>query len=97
LHGFRAKRDPPDPDRIKAPRIDYARKGVTITYFVEPPEGAQACPGAPPARVHLELAEPLGDRVLQDGGFVAPRQRFPKEGSGLSRARPSFPESTERR
>lgn len=72
--------DPPDLDRILAPRIDYGRNAVSVTYFVEPPDGAQTCPTAPPARVDLELAQQLGDRVLEDGGFVAPRQRFPKRG-----------------
>jgi hypothetical protein len=70
--------EPPDQDRIRPAIVDYGGRAITITYFVDPPEGAQTCPGAPPARVTLSLDEALGDRVLSDGGMVIPRQRFPK-------------------
>lgn len=69
--------DPPDADRILPPRIDYAPRSITITYRIEPPEGFQTCPGAPPAAVALELDEAIGDRAIRDGGFVVPRDRRP--------------------
>jgi hypothetical protein len=68
---------PPEPERILPPRIDYAQRSITITYRIEPPEGSQTCPGAPPAKVALELEEAVGDRTLRDGGFVVPRNRHP--------------------
>jgi hypothetical protein len=69
--------DPPDPERILPPRIDYRPRSITITYRIEPPGGFQTCPTAPPARVDLTLDEPVGNRVLRDGGFVVPRDRYP--------------------
>jgi hypothetical protein len=69
---------PPEKERILDPVVDYGRRGITITYFVEPPTGAHTCPGAPPAMVDLGLSEPLGDRVLRDGGSVVAQQRFPR-------------------
>ncbi|HEX2129879.1 MAG TPA: hypothetical protein VHF58_11745 [Solirubrobacterales bacterium] len=69
--------DPPEAERILPPRIDYTRHSITITYRIEPPEGFQTCPGAPPAAVTLPLSEAVGDRVLRDGGFVVPRERHP--------------------
>ena len=69
--------EPPEPERILPPRIDYAPRSITITYRIESPEGFQTCPGAPPAMVDLMLDEPAGDRVLRDGGFVVPRDRYP--------------------
>lgn len=69
--------NPPDPERIRPPRIDYAPRSITITYRIEPPEGFQTCPGAPPATVGLELEEAIGGRALRDGGFVVARDRRP--------------------
>lgn len=69
--------EPPEPERILPPVVDYGRRAITVTYFVEPPAGSHTCPGAPPAEVSLSLAEPIGERALRDGGLVVPRDRFP--------------------
>jgi len=60
--------EPPEPDRIQPPDVVYAEDAVTVTYVVEPPEGARTCLASPPARLDLELNQPLADRVLLDGG-----------------------------
>ena len=58
----------PATGRVVGPVISYAADAVTITYGVLPlPEGG-TCQSNPPTPVLLELAEPLGDRLLLDGG-----------------------------
>lgn len=55
--------------RIVGPDIDYAADAVTITFRVRERTGSQDCQGAPGASVAVALSEPLGTRVLVDGGF----------------------------
>jgi hypothetical protein len=57
-------------DRLRAPIIAYEPDRVIVTLTVEPLPEDQDCPGNPPTRIRLELAEPLGDRKLFDGGTL---------------------------
>lgn len=62
--------------RVEPPLVHYGRGTLTVTYFIRPPTGGQTCQGNPPTRATLVLDEPVGDRVLRDGGSVPPhRQR----------------------
>ena len=58
--------------RILAPTIAYGTDDVTVTVIVESVEGFAECPGNPLTPYLIELDEPLGDRVLLDGGQVPP-------------------------
>ncbi len=60
--------------RVEDPLIVYRDDAVIVTFFVEPLDGGQECPGNPPAAVDVELGEPLGDRLLLDGGVWPPRE-----------------------
>jgi hypothetical protein len=62
----------PAADRIAEPVISYRPDAVTLIFYVEPVEGAQTCPDAPPTPYEVELSEPLGDRVLFDDGTWPP-------------------------
>jgi len=53
--------------RISPPTIVYGATEVTITITVRW-LGEATCPGHPPTPYTIELAEPLGDRTLADGG-----------------------------
>jgi hypothetical protein len=61
--------------RVLRPLVHYGRRAITVTYFIRPLTGAQACQGVPPTEVILVLDEPLGDRYLRDGGAYRPRRR----------------------
>ncbi len=54
--------------RVVGPVISYDTDAITITYGVRPKPGGATCQSNPPTPVLLELAEPLGDRLLLDGG-----------------------------
>jgi hypothetical protein len=55
--------------RLQEPDIEYTDGAVTISiYFTPPPGPGQTCPGTPAEQTSIELGEPLGDRVLLDGG-----------------------------
>ncbi len=59
----------PATGRVTGPIVGYGADAVTITFGVRPlPAQNQTCPGNPPTPVVVELAEPLGDRELLDGG-----------------------------
>ena len=62
--------------RMSAPVIAYGDTTVTITIGVRPIEAAPgtalACPLPPGTPASLELAEPVGDRSLLDGGRTPP-------------------------
>lgn len=56
--------------RIREPLIIYEPNRVIVVFTVDPlPGGAFHCPSNPPTRVTVELAEPLGERQLLDGGL----------------------------
>jgi len=60
--------------RIAGPEISYTDETVTVTLGVRRLSGANSCPGNPPTAVTVRLDEPLGDRVLLDGGTDPPRE-----------------------
>jgi hypothetical protein len=46
---------------------------VTITFVADPlPPGAYGCPGTEPTPVTVQLAAPVGERALLDGGTLPP-------------------------
>jgi hypothetical protein len=59
--------------RIAPPVIVYRPDAVVVAIGVFPVPGDADCPGNPPTKYRLKLAEPLRDRVLLDGGVVPPR------------------------
>ena len=59
--------------RIVVASIDESDDSVTVTFAVRPRGGGQECPSNPETPFVLELPAPLGDRVLQDGSSVPPR------------------------
>jgi hypothetical protein len=64
--------------RILEPRIAYGASQVVVTLFVSAAPGdSQTCEGNPTAPYEVHLAQPLGGRVLMDGGVFPFRQRFP--------------------
>ena len=67
----------PATGRMSAPVIDLAATTVTITIGVRPLGGPQACPGPPGTPAIVRLAEPLGARILLDGGRVPVAPPFP--------------------
>jgi hypothetical protein len=66
-HGFE-----PATGRMSAPAIVYTPESVTVTIGVRPLGGASTCPKPPGTPTLIQLAEPLGDRTLLDGGTYPP-------------------------
>lgn len=59
-------------DRLLGPEVVATDNAVFIAFAAEPPPGdTQDCPGNPEQPVVVELAEPLGNRVVSDGLAVA--------------------------
>lgn len=57
--------------RIAGPEILAIADKVLVTFAVRPLGGdVQTCPSNPPTRVTVDLGEPLGDRLLRDGGTL---------------------------
>lgn len=63
--------------RIADPIVEYGEVAITITVPVRAVTGLALCPGNPWTPFVLELDEPIGDRVLLDGGPWPPQQRWP--------------------
>jgi hypothetical protein len=64
--------------RIVEPRIQYGATQIIVTFFVRfAPGNFQTCEGNPSGPYQVQLAQPLGARVLMDGGVFPFRQRFP--------------------
>lgn len=62
-------------DRIVGPEIEYVDDtAVVVTFGVRPLPGDQECPGNPVTAVEVHLAEPLGNRLLLDGGREPPSE-----------------------
>ncbi len=59
--------------RVQEPVIEYTAESVTVTISVTSRGGAQDCPSNPDFPMEITLAEPLGERVLLDGGSIPPR------------------------
>lgn len=64
----------PAAGRIVGPDVVGVNLLVLVTFAVRSLEGIQTCPGPPPSRVTVDLGEPLGDRMLLDGGALPPRE-----------------------
>lgn len=59
--------------RIELISLEETGAAVTVRIGVRPEGGPQTCPANPTTPFTIELAEPLGDRVLLDGSLVEPR------------------------
>lgn len=62
----------PPTNRMSAPIIEYAPETVTVTLGVRPLGGIQTCIGIPATPALVHLTEPLGKRILLDGGPYPP-------------------------
>ena len=60
--------------RVVGPDISYSDEAVTVTFNVRGSGGMNTCPSNPATPVVVRLGEPLGDRVLLDGGTDPPRE-----------------------
>lgn len=67
----------PAEGRIAEPIVEYDEDAITITVPVRRVGGFATCPGNPWTPYALELAEPVGERSLLDGGPWPPEQRWP--------------------
>lgn len=75
-HGCASGR--PANGRIAEPLVQYGEDAITITIPVHPVQAsAVTCPGNPWTPFVVELSEPIGDRLLLDGGPWPPEQRWP--------------------
>jgi hypothetical protein len=63
--------------RILEPSITSTDVAVIVILAVRHREGGQDCPGNPPTPFLLRLPEPLGGRILLDGGVVPPAEPVP--------------------
>lgn len=72
----------PTGDRLRPPEVVETADSVTITFTADPlPPGAYDCLGSPPTSATVQLAAPLGDRAVFDGGTIPPRPaEFGQEG-----------------
>jgi hypothetical protein len=68
----------PADGRIADPIVEYGEDAITITVPVRRVEGGATCQGNPWTPFVLELDEPIGDRLLLDGGPWPPEQRWPR-------------------
>jgi hypothetical protein len=59
--------------RVLGPVVLYSESAVVVTYAIAALPGGQDCQGNPALEVTVELAEPLGERALLDGGTFPPR------------------------
>lgn len=57
--------------RITGPRIEYRADAVVVTFTVR--EVGGVCPSNPRFAVTINLAEPVADRLVLDGGVEPPR------------------------
>lgn len=68
----------PATGRVQDPVIESDDERVVVTFRIRP-VGEATCPSNPPTPHTLDLGEPLGDRVLLDGGNVARCRDKPDE------------------
>ncbi|HET7520641.1 MAG TPA: hypothetical protein VFK61_03775 [Candidatus Limnocylindria bacterium] len=55
-------------DLLLPPVIDYGDEAIIVSLYLQPlGGGAQSCVGTLPTPFTIELAEPIGDRMLVDG------------------------------
>lgn len=62
--------------RLQPPSVTYGRDSVFVVFAATPQvnQGFATCPMNPPARVRVELSEPLGDRRLLDAAIFPPAE-----------------------
>ncbi len=62
--------------RLRPPSVTYGQDSVFVVFFATPQvnQGFATCPMNPPARVRVELSEPLGDRRLLDAALFPPAE-----------------------
>jgi hypothetical protein len=62
--------------RLRPPSVTYGRDSVFVVFAALPQvnQGFATCPMNPPARVRVELSEPLGDRRLLDAALFPPAE-----------------------
>lgn len=62
--------------RLQPPSVTYGRDSVFVVFVATPQvnQGFATCPMNPPARVRVELSEPLGDRRLLDAALFPPAE-----------------------
>jgi hypothetical protein len=58
--------------RLSPPVVAYTSDALTLTVGVRPVGGGATCPSIPPTPATIILPEPLGARVLLDGGREPP-------------------------
>jgi hypothetical protein len=63
--------------RVVGPQFAKSDQMILVIFAVRMLPGGQDCPGAPSARVTVDLGEPLGDRRLLDGGRFPPADPEP--------------------
>jgi hypothetical protein len=62
--------------RVAEPAITYAA-AITVYFGVKTLPGGRTCQPGPPILVSVDLAEPVAERPLLDGGVFPPEQRWP--------------------
>jgi len=62
-------------DRVIGPEIEVSPEAIVVTFRVRQlPSLGATCPSNPSTPVSVQLPEPLGDRVLLDGGREPPQE-----------------------
>jgi hypothetical protein len=56
------------------PVVVETDRSVQISVFVQKSPGAQTCEDNPPFPVEIELADPLGDRIILDTAMHPPTE-----------------------
>ncbi len=59
-------------DRLLPPAVAYGPTTISVVFSAVPLQGGHDCAGNPSTRVTVQLAEPVGDRVLRDAAFFPP-------------------------
>jgi hypothetical protein len=60
--------------RILGPDIHLPPESIVVTFTISRLGGVQSCQSNPPTAVTVSLPEPLGDRLLLDGGREPPAE-----------------------
>ena len=63
----------PPKGRVEPPIVVPTERAIVVSIRVRSRPGAQFCPGNPEFALAVDLPEPLGQRLLLDGGVYPPR------------------------
>jgi hypothetical protein len=63
---------PPEGREVRSVVVGETEETISVVILVEPPTGAQDCPGNPPFPYEIRLDAPLGDRTVLDGSTYPP-------------------------